>query len=364
VSQAQCLNSVTSLLSEDLDHVLAHTLGLWGELRGGRLFLTGGTGFFGTWLLESFAWANDALHLGAQAVVLSRDSDAFCRKAPHLADHPAVSFHRGDVRDFEFPSGAFSHVIHAATQSGTSASCESPLVMIDTIIEGTRRTLEFTRHCGARKFLLTSSGAVYGRQPPGMSHIPEDYAGAPDPMGPGSDYGHAKRLAEHLCFQYAQRYGIEAKIARGFNFVGPHLPLDAHFAIGNFIGDALAGRPIVVRGDGTPYRSYLYAADLAVWLWTILYRGASCRPYNVGSEEAISIGDLARRIAAVLRRSTAVRFGESPVSGKRAESYVPQTRRARSELGLGQRIPLHEAVERTARWHVERGNNGVQRSPF
>ena len=146
----------TNPLAEDLDHILTHTRDLWEELRGRRLFLTGGTGFFGCRLLESFTWACDRLDLGAEAVVLTRRPDAFTHKAPHLARHPAVRLHSGDVRTFAFPEGPFSHVIHAATESSTSLNDDDPLQMLDTIIEGTRRALEFARQCGARKFLLTS----------------------------------------------------------------------------------------------------------------------------------------------------------------------------------------------------------------
>ena len=177
---------MTNLLAEDLDGILARTEGMWEELRGRRLFLTGGTGFFGCWLLESFLWANDRLGLNAEVVALSRRPEAFARKAPHLSGHPAIRLCQGDVRTFEFPEGPFSHIIHAATDADAGLNLAQSLAMLDTITEGTRRVLEFARVCEARRFLLTSSGAVYGRQPLEMSHVPEEYPGGPDPMGAAS----------------------------------------------------------------------------------------------------------------------------------------------------------------------------------
>jgi dTDP-glucose 4,6-dehydratase len=342
--------------TKDMDHILRHTSPLWEEVRDQNVFITGGTGFFGCWLLESFTFASERLKLGARAVVLSRDPGAFAVKAPHLAGHPAVSIVPGDVRTFEFPEGEFPFVIHAATTSSAQLNQEEPLLMFDTIVNGTRRTLEFARTHGTRKFLLTSSGAVYGKQPAEMTHIPEDYPCAPDPIDPNSAYGEGKRAAEMLCRLYALHYGLEAKIARCFAFVGPYLPLDAHYAIGNFIRDACRGGPVCVKSDGTPYRSYLYAADLAIWLWTILFKGKPCRPYNVGSDRSINIADLAGLVCRLSQPVTEFTIARQADPACPPQRYVPSIARARQELRLESWISLEEAIVGTAHWLTEQNS--------
>lgn len=341
------------ILREDLEHVLQHTRELWETIRGRRIFVTGCTGFFGCWLLETFAFANDQLSLDAHLVGLTRDPEAFRRKAPHLAGHAAIHLWKGDVRDFDFPAGEFSCVIHAGTASSTTVA---PLEMIDTILAGTRRALDFAVVSGAKKFLFASSGAVYGGQPPEMERIPETYTGAPDPADPDSAYGEGKRLAELLCAIYRREHGIETKIARCFAFVGPHLPLNGQFAIGNFIRDALIGGPIRVKGDGTPFRSYLYAADLAIWLWTILFRGEAGCARNVGSGNALTIEELARTVslccAPVLKVSIEKKAPDAP-----AARYVPDVSQAGSALKLFVRVPLKDAIQRTLQWHKDSGEN-------
>lgn len=336
-------------LAEDLDHILAHTNGLWEELRGQKIFITGATGFFGCWLLESFAWANEKLNLRAEVVALTRDLETFRKKAPHLANNPAIRFQIGDVRDFEFSKEQFAFVIHAATEASAKMNEENPQLMLDTIVAGTKRTLDFAVHCGAKKFLLTSSGAVYGTQPPELTHIPEEFSGETSPLS--SAYGEGKRQAEKLCANYAEQYGIETKIARCFAFVGPYLPLDTHFAIGNFIRDALRGGPIQVNGDGTPIRSYLYAADLAIWLWTILFRGKNCRPYNVGSSQDFAISKIAEAVNATFDNQLQISTAQKQTAGKPASRYIPNTKRAEQELGLRKRISLENAIRKTAEWN-------------
>ena len=342
-------------LAGDLDHVLNHTREQWDELRGNRIFITGATGFFGCWLLETFAWANQRLHLNAQAAILTRSPEKLERQLPHLADQISDVI-VGDVRTFNFPAGSFSHLVNAATESSVELNEKHPTIMFDTIFQGTRHCLDFASHSGVKKFLLTSSGAVYGKQPAGVSHLAEDFSSGPDPLDPQSAYGEGKRAAELLCVLQAKQSNLEAKIARCFAFVGPYMKLDAHFAIGNFIRDQLAGFPISVRGDGTTVRSYLYASDLMIWLWTILFRGESSRAYNVGSEEAISIAELASLIAASASPRMPINIAEKRIPGALEARYVPSTQRAQKELGLRCLISLQSAIERTIDWNHSRSN--------
>jgi dTDP-glucose 4,6-dehydratase len=341
--------------SIDLDHILEHTQSLWGELRNANLFITGGTGFFGKWLIESLLWATDRLNLNSRVTILTRSPDRFRKTSPHLYDHQAVSTLRGDIRTFDFPSGTFTHIIHAATESSAKLNAENPLMMLDTIVQGTRHTLDFAKTCGAKKLLFTSSGAIYGKQPPEMTHISEEYTGAPDPIDPKSAYGEGKRLAEHLCALYADQ-DLEIKIARGFAFVGPYLPLDSHFAIGNFIRDAINGYTIVITGDGTPYRSYLYAADMTIWLWTVLLRGESLRVYNLGSDEDKTIEQVARLVATQFQHIPKVKILRPPTEGKLPERYVPSITRARQDLGLDVWIPVDNGISRTIQFYREDHN--------
>jgi dTDP-glucose 4,6-dehydratase len=187
-----------------------------------------------------------------------------------------------------------------------------------------------------------------------MACIPEHYRGALDWMHPHAAYAEGKRVAEMMCTIMAHETGIDVRIARCFAFVGPHLPLEQHFAIGNFIADALAGRDISIRGDGTALRSYLYASDLALWLWTLLFMQTDSKGapavYNVGSGEAISINVLAEHLTAELNPNLNIKISQHAASCASASQYVPDVRKA-AQLGLRPRIGLREAIRRTASWY-------------
>jgi nucleoside-diphosphate-sugar epimerase len=348
-------------LEEDLDQVLETAEEALRELAGARLFVTGGTGFVGTWLMESFAWANRAFSLGATAVVLTRDPERFAIKAPHLVADPAISLLRGDVVDFEMPAGPFTHVVHAAAESGTQQNADDPLRMIDTIVKGTRNVLDAARVWEAAGVIFVSSGAVYGPQPGDLAQMPEEFLGGPNQLALGSAYAESKRLAEALCATYAAKYALPVTIARCFALLGPHIPLDAHFAAGNFIRDGLAGGPIVVAGDGTPVRSYLYASDLAAWLWTVLVSGRPGRAYNIGSENGLTVQELANSVAELFDPAPRVSIAALPgaSSAGAGNRYVPSTLRAQVELGLRETVELREALRRTILWNRTVGSKEV-----
>jgi len=344
-----------ALLEQDFNHVLEHTSGVWGALAGGRLFITGGTGFVGRWLLETLLWANARLDLGVSAFVLTRDPDRFRLGSPRLANDRAVTLMRGDACCFGFPDGEFPFIIHAATERQIEPTAARPLSTFDLDIEATRHVLEFARTHGTRRLLFTSSGAAYGQQPPEITHLTENYTGGPPTNDTRAAYGQAKRVSEFLCAMYSRQYGFATLIARLFAFVGPYLPLDQNFAVGNFIRDVLKGGPIRINGDGTSYRSYLYAADLAVWLWTILARGESARLYNVGSDCSLTIADLARTVTDAAAVDVRIEIAAKPVAGAIPSRYVPSVDRARDELGLAPIISLKEGVRRSYAWARESG---------
>lgn len=190
------------------------------------ILLTGGTGFFGRALLRHWIEKQKKGQFVPRVTVLTRSPEDFLSRYPELQGWAEVSFHAGDILCPEsFPKGqSFSHILHAATDS-TLGPKHSPLKRYIQIVDGTRNMLDYGVACGARRFLLTSSGGVYGPQPPDMDKIPESYNGMPDPLNPENAYSVAKRAAEHLCSLYHAEYGIETVVARCFAFVGRDLPL-------------------------------------------------------------------------------------------------------------------------------------------
>ena len=337
-------------LVEDLDRIVEVAADDLASLDGARLFVTGGTGFVGTWLLEALVWSRHRRGGGPDLEVLTRDPEGFAVRSPHLAVTGAVGMLRGDIRSPFMPSAVPDVIVHAATPASAVLNESSPRLMYDTIVDGMRNVLEVAASASRPRLLFTSSGAVYGRQPPDVPGLTEDHEPGVEALEDLGAYHRGKREAERLGEAAVAAGDAEVVTGRLFAFAGPYLPIDAHFAVGNFIRDALDGGPVVVGGDGTPFRSYQYAADLVVWLLALLVRGESGRAYNVGSDEAVDIATLARTVAAEVG-DVAVEISGTPNPSRPAERYVPDCSRARTELGLANSVSLEEAIRRTAAWH-------------
>lgn len=343
------------LPSEDLDSIVNLVGHNWDHLRNSNLLLTGGTGFIGKWLLASFLHANRSLGLGSRITIVSRNPQKFLDEFPCLKGAKEVSWIAGDVRELNFgDSEKYQFIIHGATDISITSSGNE---ILDVCTRGTSNVLKSTRQSrGANHFLLISSGAVYGRIPSDINAVGEEYMGAPDSLSPSSAYGEAKRISELLTVMEAEKQGsLKISIARCFSFIGPYLPLDKHFAIGNFINAAINDRDINISGDGTPLRSYLYISDLIHWLWILLFQGSSGRAYNIGGDECLSIGELASRVNVILNGRGMVKIAIAPRPNVATQSYIPCIERISNDFSLKPKINLDEAIIRTAEWIRERG---------
>lgn len=323
-------------------------MGDFGGIR--KIYITGGTGFFGKALLRHWGSEQNRSEKPEQLTILSRSPKQFIDANPKLSVGHGIKFHLGDISNPNTLIVKDQHdgVIHAATESANSEAL-SPLMRFDQIVEGTRNLLDFSVSQGVKRFLLTSSGAVYGQLPMGSPPVSEDYNGTPDSLIPQNAYGIGKRSAEHICALYADKYDIEIIVARCFAFVGQDLPLNAHYAVGNLIRDALWSKEIIVKGDGSSIRSYLDQRDLANWLIKLLQEGRSGEAYNIGSEQDISIADLAHLIRDIVSPQKTVRILGNIEENKTRSSYVPNIEKIKNELGVKQTITLEQSIHDAAK---------------
>ena len=337
---------------EDLEHIFKNTQDVWESFKGKSIFLTGGTGFFGKWLLESFMYVNEKLALNAKITTLTRNPEAFLLEYPFYKEHTnTVQFVKGDILTYGFNlDEKFQFIIHAATAASESLNKSNPLLMMDTITIGTRRVLDFAITQPIEGFLFVSSGAIYGKQPWNQTHINENDCFKIDINNSNSAYAEGKRIAELYSSTYFEKYNLPIKIARCFAFVGPYLPLDSHFEIGNFINNAIKNEDIIIKGDGSTIRSYMYASDLMVWLWKILLKGEINQPYNVGSDEGVSMKQLAEKISSISNAKGAVKILGSPVQKEHIDIYCPSINKAQL-INAHLKVQINEYIEKTIKFY-------------
>lgn len=319
------------------------------KLKNKRIFITGGTGFFGIWLLSAIDLLNQNFY-NIEVCVLSRDSNTFLNKYPHLINKKWLNFAAGDIKNFIFPDKSFDFIIHGATETSLAAHAD-PQRMLDDIFFGTRHLLKFAESLKVKKILFISSGAVYGSLPDNSSHILDDSLNACNTANHKNAYGEGKRMMELMGAMIQERIGIESVSARCFSFGGPAIPLNSHYAFGNFVRDALFRDEIIINGDGLTKRSYLHGADLSVWLLNILSNGIGGQTYNVGSDFGITINDLAILIRDLLSPNKHIVYANNELkTSATSKNYVPSVERAKS-LGCEQWTSLDNSILQTAKYY-------------
>jgi dTDP-glucose 4,6-dehydratase len=265
-----------------------------------KLLIIGGTGFFGKSILDSFKRGLLTKFEITNIVVLARNVEKFKEEFPELI-FDGVQLLNGDIGSLNsLPEADF--VIHAAASTNMNDYGDS----VDFLFQNNFRNI-ISNFCALAlkyypksKILYCSSGAVYGKQPLSIEKIDENFPFRDDLSDLSiekQNYCLSKRFAEKQIIDLG-KLGLNVSIARCFAFSGKYLPKDQHYALGNFIGQGEKGENIIVKTKGIVYRSYLDSDELVISLMKILNVSSNyCPVYNVGSDNQISIYDLARSLS-------------------------------------------------------------------
>jgi nucleoside-diphosphate-sugar epimerase len=319
------------------------------DISGARILLTGGTGFVGKWMLQTakIAQANSATKI--EIVVPTRQLSADHVQTAIAIGCPNVSWVEGDFLNDHLDLGKIDMIIHTATPASAQLNAENPFEMLRINVEAMESVLRYSSD--NKPLLFTSSGAVYGTQPQTVSHIAEGDVEPNPPTEQLNAYAQGKLIAERICREAGSRGQCSPIITRLFAFGGDYLPRDTHFAIGNFIQNALDRQPIAIRGDGQARRSYLYGADMATWLWSALAHGETESPLHIGSEYSISILELAQIVTAVsgevLNYVPEILVAKEIDFSESIHKYVPANSVTRKVLDVSEWTSLAEMIKQT-----------------
>jgi nucleoside-diphosphate-sugar epimerase len=345
------MKQAIALVRADAEAVLQERIGQLEPLRGQHLFLTGGTGFLGAWLLELAAVLNQRHAFGLKITVFSRNARNFARQWPHLGGLEGVHFQEGDIRYLaELPRDA-RYIVHAAALTDRRLFASQPGAVAETNGLGTLRILRAANLLeDLQKFVLLSSGLVYGRQPWETPRIAEDFSGPLRSDEVTSVYAESKRFAEIAAQCAISESKLPVVTLRPFAFVGPYQSLQLPWAVTDFIRDSLNGGPIRIMGDGATVRSIMYGSDFAFWVLAALAQGRPRETYNVGSPEGIDLAALAQLITRHFSPPPPIRTRLGQAGHDRSR-LVPVVDKAVRDLGVTITVPLPEAIERTIAWN-------------
>jgi len=309
------------------------------HLKNKTLFITGGTGFFGLWLLNLFRVLNNSGY-NIEVTLLSRNPEKFIQRNQVFASLQWLHWLKGDVVSYAIPSGTFDMFIHGASDTKPEAML-IPSLVFQNIVLGTKHVLEHAIFCNAKRVLIISSGAVYGEVPSQSGSISEEVTTAPVTNNIHNVYGEAKRAAEMFAVCLAKESSIHLVIARCFAFAGSGI--GRHLVLSQLINQALNDDELKINGSGMARRSFLHGQDLAIWLLKLLIDGSANKIYNVGSDKEYTIKRLAELVRDMVAPSkTIITLGEQKQEFR--INYIPSINQAK-RLGLNVWTTLEESIK-------------------
>jgi dTDP-glucose 4,6-dehydratase len=300
-----------------------------------RVCVTGAAGFLGSHLCDRL------LAEGHEVIGLDNLLTGNPRNVAHLAGEKRFRFVRHDVTHFIFVDGPLDAVLHFASPASPIDYLELPIQTLKVGSLGTHNALGLAMAKEAR-FLLASTSEVYGD--PLVHPQPESYWGNVNPIGPRGVYDEAKRFGEAMTMAYHRAHGVDTRIVRIFNTYGERMrPRDGR-VVPALIGQALAGEPLTVFGDGSQTRSFCYVSDLIDGIYRLLL-SSETTPVNVGNPAELSVLDFARTIQRLTATRSEIAFNPLPVDDPRVRQ--PDISRARERLGWEPKVRLEEGLKRT-----------------
>lgn len=314
------------------------------QLKNAHIMVTGGTGFFGKWLLDSVVFLNDNFNFNIKLYLLARNHNTFIDNI--MKDRSDIVFIRNDIRSIKELPKEIEYIIHAAATPDNKEHMSNPIETMDIISQGTKQLLDAALSLNnLKKILNISSGQIYGTL--NSPKVTEENTGVVDTNSIKSIYPEAKRYSETLSIAYKSLYKLPIVQIRPFSFIGPYMEFNKPWAINNFVKDAIKFKKIKILGNGKPMRSYMYPTDMVWWLLNILLHQKNGVAYNLGSEEGISLEELAVKIKAKVGGDIKIDIQNM---NNENSIFIPDTNFVKNELDLHIKINIDDALDKTIEW--------------
>lgn len=288
---------------EDLESITQASYIPWEKLQGKTVLVTGGTGLIGSTLINSLLYANQEKSLNLQVLALIRNREkAENMFSKQLQENLPLHFIMGTVENLPNIDQPVDYIIHGASPTASAFFVEHPVETIETNVKGTSRLLQLAKEKKSAGFVYLSSMEVYGA-PLSDQVIDETQGTTLDTMVVRSCYPEAKRICESLCASYAQEYGVPAFSVRLAQTFGPGVLKEDARVFAEFARCAVQHHDIVLQTQGTSKRCYLYTADSATAILTVLLSGKGGEAYNAANPETYcSIVEMAQMVAMKLAK--------------------------------------------------------------